>query len=106
MGWFEKKVYKKQKNGSWKCVKCELEKAPHEVGRWNQSGVLEKKSSAGERTSFFREKTRSGINQKVTKIRTYFGRNERVDRNLITTSNRLPKKWRDKWNYLANSKRK
>ncbi len=96
MGWFEKKVYKKQKNGSWKCVKCELEKAPHEVGRWNQSGVLEKKSSAGERTRFFREKTRSGINQKVTKIRTYFGRNERVDRNLITTSNRLPKKWRDK----------
>ena len=97
MGWYEKKVYRKKQNGSWNCVKRELEKAPHDVGRWNQSGVLEKRSSIGEKTQFTKEKTRSGINQKVTKVRTYFGKNERVDRNLITTSSRLPKRYKQKW---------
>ncbi len=96
MGWYEKKVYKKKQNGAWTCVKHELEKAPHDVGRWAQSGVLEKKSSLGEMTKITKEKTRSGINQKVTKARTYFGENERVDRNLITTSNRLPKRYKKK----------
>lgn len=94
MGWYEKKVYKKQKNGAWKCVKCELERAPHDVGRWTQSGELEKKSSIGETTYFTRAKTMSGINQKVIQARTYFGADEKVVRNLITTSSRLPKRYK------------
>lgn len=47
MDWFEKKAYRKQKNGSLKSVRCELGKAPHEVSGAleYQSGELEKNHS-------------------------------------------------------------
>ncbi len=98
MGWYEKKDYIKTRDGKWKCVKCGIEKAPHEVGRWNQSCALEKKSSLGEKTYVDKVSTKSGINQKVAQTRTYFGDKEKVVRTLITTSNKLPQRYADKYN--------
>lgn len=96
MGWFSKETYKRKPNGKWKLVKSEVEHAPTDYGRWKQSGVLEKKKSNGERTYVDFAPTKSGVNVKATQIRTYFSDDEKVVRNLITTSDRLPKKWRDK----------
>lgn len=98
MGWYEKKEFIKTRNGKWQCVKCGLEKAPHDVGRWEQSNKLEKNSSLGEKTYIDRLPTKSGINQKVAQTRTYFGNNEKVVRTLITTSNKLPQSYADKYN--------
>ncbi len=93
MGFFRKCVYKKDKNNKWFCVNCSIEKAPHDVGRWEQSNRLEKKSKLGERSFYTKEPTKSGVNQKVTQIRTYFGKDEKVVRTLITTSNKLPQRF-------------
>ncbi len=98
MGWYEKKEYIKTRNGKWQCVRCGLEKAPHDVGRWEQSNKLEKNSSLGEKTYIDRLPTKSGINQKVAQTRTYFGNNEKAVRTLITTSNKLPQSYADKYN--------
>lgn len=98
MGWFEKKEYVKTSNGKWLCVKCGLEKAPHEVGRWEQSNKLERNSSLGERTYIDSASTKSGINQKVVKASTYFPDNTKTVRTLITTSNKLPQKYAEIYN--------
>lgn len=98
MGWFEKKEYIKTRDGNWKCVKSGLEKAPHDVGRWNQSCKLEEKSLLGERTYLKKQKTKSGVSQKVSKASTYFPDNTKVVRTLITTSNKLPQRYADKYN--------
>lgn len=94
MGLFKKEVFIKDKNGNWNKVKSQIEKAPHEVGRWNRSRELEKNSDLKERTYLKIIPTRTGINSKVTKATTYFGDNEKVVRSLITTSNRLPENYR------------
>lgn len=94
MGLFEKKVYKKDNKGNWKLVSSKVEKAPHDVGRWEQSRNLEKKSSLGEKSFIDKKPTFGGLSQKVTEIRTYFGNDEKVVRTLITTSNRLPKSYK------------
>ncbi len=99
MGWFEKKTFVKDGKGKWKLVKSGLEKAPTDVGRWEQSLRLEKNSSLGERTFLNFAETKTGINRKVVQARTYFGRNKKVVRDLITTSNSIPKHYeRKKWN--------
>ena len=94
MGWYKKEVFIKDSKGKWRKKKSELESAPTDVGRWKQSCRLEKKSSLGEITYIDKVPTRTGINQKVIRARTYFGENEKVVRTLITTSSKLPKKYR------------
>ena len=42
-----------------------------------------------EKTFFTSQTTKSGLNKKVTTVSTYFGDNEKVVYNLITTSNKL-----------------
>lgn len=96
MGWFKKDSYKRDGKGKWKLVKSELESAPTDYGRWSQSCNLEKKSTLGERSYVDTGVTRTGINRKVTQVRTYFSKDEKVVRNLITTSSRLPKRYKQK----------
>ena len=91
MGLYQKDVYKKNSKGNWVKTKTTIEKAPHDVGRWEQTQRLEKHSNLGEKTFFDSVSTKTGINQKVTQARTYFGNNEKVVRTLITTSNKLPR---------------
>lgn len=94
MGLFEKNVYKKDRNGNWRLISSKVEKAPHDVGRWEQSKKMEKNSSLGEVSYIDKKPTFGGLSQKVTRIRTYFGKDEKVVRTLITTSNRLPKSYK------------
>lgn len=92
MGLYQKDIYKKNSKGDWKKVKSTIEKAPHDYGRWVQSGELERRSGTYDRTYVKSSPTRTGMNLKVDKATTYFGPNEKVVRTLITTSNKLPKK--------------
>lgn len=94
MGWYKKEVFIKDNKGKWRKKKSELESAPTDLGRWQQSCRLEKKSSLGEKTYIDDASTKGGINRKVVQARTYFGKNEKVVRTLITTSSKLPKKYR------------
>lgn len=94
MGWYIKEVFKKDNTGKWRKQSSELEKAPTDIGRWQRSCELEKKSSLKERTYLSTMPTKTGINEKVTRARTYFGKNEKVIRTLITTSNKLPDRYR------------
>lgn len=91
MGLYKKEVFKKDNKGNWKKISSSVEKAPHDVGRWNRSVELEKRSNEGEKTYFNVGSTRGELNEKVVSARTYFGNNEKVVRTLITTSNKLPK---------------
>lgn len=91
MGLYQKDVFKRDKTGQWNLISSSIEKAPHDVGRWEQSHKLEKVSAMGERTYLDKSPTRTGLNQKVVRARTYFGTNEKVVRTLITTANKLPK---------------
>lgn len=91
MGWYKKEVFKRDNKGKWKKQSSEFEKAPTDIGRWKRSSELEKKSSLKEMTYFSTKPTKTGVNEKVTRVRTYFGKNEKVVRTLITTSNKLPK---------------
>ena len=91
MGIYKKETKVLNNNGKWVTVSTKLEKAPHDVGRWKRSCQLEKYNNGGEITYLTTVNTKSGLNQKVTQARTYFGKNERVVRDLITTSNKLPK---------------
>ena len=91
MGWFKKDVYVKTASGRWKLERSSVENAPTDYGRWKRSCELEKNSSLGEKTYFTTDVTRTGINRKVTEVRTYFGKNKKVVRKLITTSSKLPK---------------
>jgi len=91
MGIYKKETKVLNNNGKWVTVSTKLEKAPHDVGRWKRSCELERRYPNGERSFYDFKPTKSGINSKVTQVRTYFGNNEKVVRTLITTSNKLPK---------------
>lgn len=91
MGWYKKEVFRKDNKGNWKLITSNSEKAPHEFGRWQQSNKLEQKSNLKEKTYLTSEPTKTNLNIKVVQARTYFGKNEKVVRTLITTSNKLPK---------------
>lgn len=91
MSLYNKCVYKKDKKGKWVCVKSEIEKCSSDVGCWERSNELESKLKLGERTFYTKQPTRSCVNHKVVQVRSYFGKDEKVIRNLITTSNKLPK---------------
>lgn len=90
MGLYKKEVFKKDNNGNWQKQSSTIEKAPHDIGRWQRSCELEKKSDLRERSYITHGTTRTGINKKVQQVRSYFG-NEKVVRTLITTANKLPK---------------
>lgn len=93
MGLFRKQNYIKDKKGKWILVKDEIENAPHDIGRWLQSKELERKSDLHERVFLNYQSTKGGLNKKVSKVSSYFGKNEKTVRTLITTSNKLPRKY-------------
>lgn len=95
MGLYDTKYYKKTRSGKWKLTKQKIEKAPHELGRWKQNEAIERKSQAHDKTYFVTAPTKSGLNQKVVKTTTYFEEGDaKVIRELITTSNKLPNRYR------------
>lgn len=94
MGLFRKQNFVRNKSGNLVLVKDEIENAPHDIGRWMQSKELEKKSDLHERVYMNFQSTKGGLNKKVTKVSSYFGKNEKTVRTLITTSNKLPKKYK------------
>lgn len=89
MAFYEKQIYRKAKDGSWKCVKCDVEKLPCSEKFWRKSNSFEINSRVGEHTYL----TFAGVNKNVSKAVTYFGNKEKVVRELITTSNVLPKSY-------------
>ena len=91
MGLYQKEVFIRDKTGQWNLKSSTIEKAPHDLGRWEQTRQLENNSNLGEKTYFDFAPTKTGLNQKVTRARTYFGKNEKVVRTLITTANKLPR---------------
>lgn len=96
MGIFKEDTYIKQKNGVLKLVDSEIVKAPHDVGRWEKSAELDLKNK-GDYTSFQTETTKSGVNKKVTKVFSRIENDTFVCRELITTSNKLSQKDREKY---------
>ena len=94
MGIYEKKVYKKVKDGSWLCVSCSYENLPYGVDFWKKSLDMEKKSKLGEHTYLSIKK--SGVSSKCVSIATtYFGNREKVVRTLIESSKRKVKNGRN-----------
>lgn len=96
MGLFNTKYYRKNNEGKWVLVKSKIEKAPHDIGRWNQNNHIERNSKYKDKTYFTTKPTKSGLNQKVVKATTYFAEGDvKVVRDLITTSNKLPRNYYD-----------
>lgn len=94
MAFYRETKYQKDNSGKYQQKETRVSKAPADVGRWGQSGKMERQGTYGERTRFVTEPTRGGLNQKVVRATTYFPDGEKIDRTLITTANRLPKKYR------------
>lgn len=94
MGIYENKVYIRDKKGAWKLQSRKVEKVPHSVKFWQKSNKLERKKYTGEYTYLDFGTTRTGLNRVVKKARTYVGPDRKEERTLITTSNKLPKKYK------------
>ncbi len=92
MGIYLKKVLVKDKKGNWNCQSCKTEKVSHSPKFWNGSKKAEVKSSPNERTYLNFRRSKSG-NLQVSKATTYIGKNKKEVRELITSSNKLPKKY-------------
>ena len=89
MAIYLKKYYKKQSNGRWKLVSESTERCFSELGRWKKSCDMEK--STGDKSYIDYEPTKGCLNYKVTQVRTYFSDGTKCVRELITTSNKLPR---------------
>ena len=96
MGLYDTKVYRKDSKGKWRLHERKIDRAPHEVGRWQQNARLERESKTGDYTFYQSAPTRGGLNQKVVRSVGYVGDREKIERNLITTSNKLPKSYKSK----------
>lgn len=105
MGLYKKETFKKDKNGKWKSINCEIENAPHDVGTWLVDKSYNKRSKDDGETYFKAQTTRTGMNKKVNYIASYFNnKTEKVVRTLITTSNTLSKKDSEKYKDIKNCK--
>lgn len=89
MAIYSKKYYRKTKNGSWKLISESNERCFSELGRWKRSCEMEQ--GTGDRSFLDVENTRGGLNKKVVRVRTYFSDGTKCVRELITTSNKLPR---------------
>lgn len=96
MGIYKEEYFFKNQKGEWVKSKNQIVRAPHDVGRWQRSVELEKKNG-GYYSLVQAEVTKSGFNKKVSFVSTMIGKDERVDRTLITTSNKLSKRDREKY---------
>ena len=94
MGIYENKVYVRNNKGAWKLQSRKVENVPHSVSFWGRSNMLERKRNTGEKTYIDIGTTRTGFTRVVKRARTYVGKNRKEERTLITTSNKLPKKYK------------
>lgn len=92
MAIYKKQIFLKTKKGIWKCQKCEIENISCSESFWRKNKLAEEKSQIGEHTYLTFGYSKNG-NKIVSKAVTYFGKNEKVVRELITTSNVLPKSY-------------
>lgn len=97
MGIYLEEHFIKDKDGSWVPIRTQIVKAPHDLGRWQRSVELDSKNNNSDFSVFQTRTTKSGFNKKVTNIVSMFGRNERVDRTLLTTSNKLSRIDKEKY---------
>lgn len=102
MGIYLEKLFKKDKNGKLKLQETKIVKAPHDVGRWQRSIELERNGKT-DWSVMHTDVTRSGLNKKVTSIRTKLGNDEIVDRKLITTASRLSRKDYEKYKHIKGA---
>lgn len=91
MGIFSKKVYQKDKNGEWKLVSEGVERISHSEKFWQRSNKQEKKSGFNEHT-YLSYQNGEKDNRVVVFATTYFPDGVKVERKLLTTSNKVPKK--------------
>lgn len=89
MAIYSKKYYVKDKKGRWKLESVSMERCFSEYGRWKKSCDMEK--GTGDKSFIDFKPTRGGLNYKVTQVRTYFSDGTKCVRELITTSNKLPR---------------
>lgn len=98
MGIFLVKNFKKDSKGNWVETSQKLDKAPHDVGRWNRSRELDG-------SYVVTATTRGGLSKKVVNTTTYFNNHtEKIKYSLITTSNKLSKADKEKYANVKNSK--
>lgn len=97
MGIYEEKTFIKDKKGNLKLIDRRIVIAPHDVGRWQTSAEIEAKSGLKDSTTLQVDMTKSGVNKKVTSIVSKLEGGEIVVRNLITTSNKMPIKAKEKY---------
>lgn len=90
--YYQQTYYKKNKNGNWVVKSSKPYYCNMSYGKWVQSANIDKDN--GDKTYLISTPTKSGLNMKVVKATTYFaGGKEKVKYDLITTSNKLPKKY-------------
>lgn len=70
MGIFLVENFKKNSKGNWVEISSKLDKAPHDVGRWNRSHELDK-------TFVQTATTRGGLSKKVVKTTTHFDKSRK-----------------------------
>ena len=91
MGIYDEKLYVKNKKGKFELVERKIVRAPHDIGRWKRNTEIEARNGL-DHTVLQVENARGGLNKKVVKMSTSLGKNEKVVRSLITTSNKLSKR--------------
>lgn len=92
---YEKTNYIKNNRGKWVKVQSEIIKNSMDYGRWLRAKEYDKQDNCS--TYLVTVPTNSGMNRKVTRATSYFdNHNEKIVFDLITTSNRLPKKFKNK----------
>ncbi len=71
MGIYNEKIYIKDNKGNWKLCNEQIIKRYHDIGRHLQNQSIEKKSRFNDKTIFVSKPTKTGLNQKVTKVTSY-----------------------------------
>lgn len=89
MGVYSKKVYKKDKSGNWKLILSGSEVIPHNEKFWLRNKDIEASSNLREKTYLVFQSSKSGKSKNVISVITYFGSDEKVERKLISTSNKI-----------------
>lgn len=93
MGIYLRKLYEKDKSDNWKLTSTIFEKIPHTEKYWRKNQKAEEKSSLHEYSFFHCQKNGDIDNWIVDKVVTYFPNEIKVERELISTSNTIPKKF-------------
>lgn len=90
--YYQQTYYKKNKKNKWEVKSSKPFYCNMPYGKWVQSANLDEMN--GDKTYLTTKPTKSGLNMKVTSATTYFaGGKEKVKYDLITTSNKLPKRY-------------